>query len=90
MVGRVEARNPLTGELLWMRPTVEGHMGYRYDKDGKAIEATPGLADVKGVNNYLAWPVVQYVNYAPGIRKEMLRMINAYLEHVRPRVAGSR
>ena len=59
-------------------------------KDGKAVEATPGLADVKGVNSYLAWPVVQYVNYAPGIRKEMLAMINAYLEHLRPRVAGSR
>jgi len=38
VVGRVEARNPMTGELLWMRPTVEGHMGYRYDKDGKGIE----------------------------------------------------
>ena len=38
VVGRVEARNPMTGELLWMRPTVEGHMGYRYDKEGKAIE----------------------------------------------------
>src|SRR5471032_3156371 len=38
IVGRVEARNPMTGELLWTRPTVEGHMGYRYDKDGKAIE----------------------------------------------------
>jgi len=29
IVGRVEGRNPMTGELLWMRPTVEGHMGYR-------------------------------------------------------------
>jgi len=38
VVGRVEARNPMTGELLWMRPTVEGHMGYRYDKEGKGIE----------------------------------------------------
>jgi alcohol dehydrogenase (cytochrome c) len=38
VVGRVEARNPLTGELVWTRPMVEGHMGYKYDKDGKAIE----------------------------------------------------
>jgi alcohol dehydrogenase (cytochrome c) len=38
VVGRVEARNPKTGELLWMRPMVEGHMGYRYDKDGNPIE----------------------------------------------------
>ena len=54
-------------------------------KDGKAIEATPGLADVKGVNSYLAWPVVQYVNFAPGIRAEMLRMINVYVEQSRSR-----
>ncbi|HWJ93810.1 MAG TPA: PQQ-binding-like beta-propeller repeat protein, partial [Telluria sp.] len=38
IVGRVEARNPRTGELVWMRPMVEGHMGYKYDKDGKQIE----------------------------------------------------
>ena len=34
IVGRVEARNPRTGELVWSRPTVEGHMGHKYDKDG--------------------------------------------------------
>ncbi|PIF09802.1 alcohol dehydrogenase (cytochrome c) [Janthinobacterium sp. 13] len=38
IVGRVEARNPMTGDLVWSRPTVEGHMGHRYDKDGKAID----------------------------------------------------
>ncbi|MGV8894615.1 MAG: PQQ-dependent methanol/ethanol family dehydrogenase [Burkholderiaceae bacterium] len=38
IVGRVEARNPRTGELVWMRPMVEGHMGYKYDKDGNEIE----------------------------------------------------
>lgn len=38
VVGRVEARNPLTGELVWSRPMVEGHMGFKYDKEGKAIE----------------------------------------------------
>jgi alcohol dehydrogenase (cytochrome c) len=37
-VGRIEARNPRTGELVWSRPTVEGHMGHRYDKDGNAID----------------------------------------------------
>ncbi len=54
-------------------------------KDGKAVEATPGLADVKGVTGVLSWPVVQYVNRAPGIRTEMLRMINLYIEHARAR-----
>ena len=38
IVGRVEARNPMTGDLVWSRPTVEGHMGHRYDKDGKATD----------------------------------------------------
>jgi len=32
VVGRVEAREPKTGKLVWVRPVVEGHMGY---KDGK-------------------------------------------------------
>jgi alcohol dehydrogenase (cytochrome c) len=32
VVGRVEARDPKTGKMVWVRPVVEGHMGY---KDGK-------------------------------------------------------
>ena len=50
IVGRVEARNPMTGELVWMRPTVEGHMGYTYDKDGKATEN-----GISGTTNK-SWP----------------------------------
>lgn len=38
VVGRVEARDPATGQLVWSRPTVEGHMGYKYDKDGNKTE----------------------------------------------------
>jgi len=38
VVGRVEARDPKTGKMVWSRPTVEGHMGYTYDKDGKKTE----------------------------------------------------
>ncbi len=37
VIGRVEARDPKTGKMVWMRPTVEGHMGYKY-VDGKAVE----------------------------------------------------
>ena len=36
-IGKIEAFDPKNGELLWSRPTVEGHMGYVY-KDGKAVE----------------------------------------------------
>jgi len=38
IVGRIDARDPLTGKLLWTRPTVEGHMGYAYDKEGNQSE----------------------------------------------------
>jgi hypothetical protein len=47
-------------------------------KDGFAVEATPGLANITGINSYLAWPVVAYVNRAPGITREMAAMINAF------------
>ncbi len=57
-------------------------------KDGFAIEATPGLANIKGVNSYLAWPVVHYINYADRITKTMLLMINAYRAN-RGSIAGA-
>jgi alcohol dehydrogenase (cytochrome c) len=38
VVGRVEARDPKTGKMVWIRPTVEGHMGYTFDKSGKKVE----------------------------------------------------
>jgi alcohol dehydrogenase (cytochrome c) len=33
VLGRVEARDAKTGKLVWMRPTVEGHMGMKDGKD---------------------------------------------------------
>lgn len=48
-------------------------------KDGVAVDATPGLANVTGVNGYLAWPVVEYVNRSATVKAEMLKMINSYL-----------
>lgn len=33
IVGRVDARDAKTGELVWTRPTVEGHMGYLNGKE---------------------------------------------------------
>ncbi|WP_370264507.1 PQQ-dependent methanol/ethanol family dehydrogenase [Limnobacter sp.] len=39
VVGRVEARDAKTGQMVWLRPTVEGHMGYTFDKDGNKKEA---------------------------------------------------
>ncbi len=50
VVGRVEARDAKTGQLRWIRPMVEGHMGKKFDKDGK--EADNGIS---GKTN-ATWP----------------------------------
>jgi alcohol dehydrogenase (cytochrome c) len=50
VIGRVEARNPKTGQLVWVRPVVEGHMGKKYDKDGK--ESDNGVSGTAGKT----WP----------------------------------
>lgn len=50
VVGRVEARDPRTGRMIWSRPTVEGHMGYTYDKDGNKTEN-----GISGTTNK-SWP----------------------------------
>ena len=46
IVGRVDARKADTGELVWSRPTVEGHMGTLNGKEstmtGKKNESWPG------------------------------------------------
>ena len=33
VLGRVEARDPKTGKMVWSRPVVEGHMGYLNGKE---------------------------------------------------------
>lgn len=67
---------PITGTFA-PRVTIKG---------GEAVNATPGLANVQGVSSYLAWPVVQYVNRAPSIRTEMVRMINQYRARVAAKI----
>jgi alcohol dehydrogenase (cytochrome c) len=46
IVGRVEARKVADGEMVWSRPTIEGHMGTLGGKDstmtGKVNESWPG------------------------------------------------
>jgi alcohol dehydrogenase (cytochrome c) len=50
VVGRVEARDPMTGKMVWVRPVVEGHMGKKFDKDGNA--ADNGISGTTGKT----WP----------------------------------
>ncbi|GAA6140539.1 PQQ-dependent methanol/ethanol family dehydrogenase [Hydrogenophaga sp. 5NK40-0174] len=46
VIGRVEARDPKTGEMVWTRPVVEGHMGFKDGKEngitGKTNATWPG------------------------------------------------
>lgn len=52
-------------------------------RDDVAVEASPGLGNVKGVTRVLSWPVVQFVNRWPSIRKGLLQVVNAYRQHAR-------
>jgi hypothetical protein len=52
-------------------------------KGGVAVEATPGLGEVKGVSRVIAWPAVAYINRAGFLRTGMLRVVNAWVVHMR-------
>ena len=49
-------------------------------KAGAAVKATPGMDHVTGVNTWLAWPVVAYVNASGSVQEVMLKVVNAYLQ----------
>lgn len=38
IIGRVEARDAKTGKMVWVRPTIEGHMGYKFDESGNKVD----------------------------------------------------
>ncbi|HEY6896688.1 MAG TPA: PQQ-dependent methanol/ethanol family dehydrogenase [Rhodocyclaceae bacterium] len=50
VVGRIEARDAKTGKLLWTRPTIEGHMGFKFDAAGNKQEN-----GISGTTN-ASWP----------------------------------
>ncbi len=50
VIGRLEARDAKTGKLKWIRPTVEGHMGYTFDDAGNKKEN--GISGTKNAT----WP----------------------------------
>ncbi|MCB1915842.1 MAG: PQQ-dependent methanol/ethanol family dehydrogenase [Rhodocyclaceae bacterium] len=50
VIGRIEARDAKTGKLKWIRPTIEGHMGYKFDDAGNKTEN-----GVSGTKN-ATWP----------------------------------
>lgn len=77
---------PVSCEVLTSRGTLPISFTFKPRieiKDGKAVKATPGMGDVVGVNSWLAWPVVAYINASGSISDIMLRVANAYLERRR-------
>ena len=48
-------------------------------KDGRAVEATPGLGEITGVTRALSWPVETWVNRGAMVREGMLQAVNAWL-----------
>lgn len=57
-------------------------------KGGKAVDAVPGLANIKGVPRAISWPVEAVVNSGVGFKGNMLVVINAWLEHMRRTQTG--
>ena len=52
-------------------------------KDGKAVQATPGMGAVTRATRVISWPVRQWVNTSDEIEDAMIRIINAYLKQYR-------
>jgi len=52
-------------------------------KDGKAIEATPGMGAPTRTTRIISWPVREWVNTSEEIEDAMVRIINAYLKQYR-------
>lgn len=52
-------------------------------KGGTAVEATPGMGNIKGVSQIISWPALAYINRAGFLRAGMLKTVNAWMVHLR-------
>ncbi len=59
-------------------------------KDGTAIEATPGLGNITGVSRAISWPAETWVNRGAMVREGMIKVINAWLGHMRGQPGAQR
>jgi hypothetical protein len=48
-------------------------------KGGRAVDAHPGMANLTGLNEVLADPLLQYINQSDAIRAQMVRVANLYI-----------
>lgn len=63
IVGAVQARDAKTGELVWSRPTVEGHMGYLKGKENGITGGKAGVTwtgDLWKTGGAAPWLVATY------------------------------
>lgn len=74
-----------TGEAVTITGTFAPRVVF---KGGRAVQANPGLADVKGVHAAIAWPLVAWVNASTLIGTGMVDAINAYKDALGRRAAA--
>ena len=48
-------------------------------RGGRAVDAHPGMANLRGLNEFIADPVLQYINQSDTIRAQMVRIVNLYI-----------
>jgi hypothetical protein len=48
-------------------------------KGGRAVDAHPGMANLSGLNEVVANPLLQYINQSDAIRAQMVKMVNMYI-----------
>ena len=48
-------------------------------KGGRAVDAHPGMANLTGLNEFVADPVLEYINTSDTIRAQMVRIVNLYI-----------
>jgi hypothetical protein len=50
-------------------------------KGGRAVDAHPGMANLTGLNDVVANPLLQYINQSDNIRAQMVKMVNLYISN---------
>jgi hypothetical protein len=50
-------------------------------KGGRAVDAHPGMANLTGLNDIVADPLLQYINQSDAIRAQMIKMVNLYISN---------
>ena len=77
---------PVTCQIMTTKKDFSLNMHFKprvIFKQGKAIEATPGMGATARTTRVISWPVRKWVNSSDEIEDAMVRIINAYLKQYR-------